>query len=159
MSARTGFRFTGRLALMLLAAFFGLVFLVNGVFVYLATDSFRGLDTADAYRKGLAYNRTLERADAQRALGWRVELGLDGAWPVLRLADATGTPLNGLSVTGTARRPVDERADRTLAFVWSGDGSYRADVALPERGQWNLRVEVARDGGPPFLIEQRLWFN
>ena len=152
-------RFTGRTALTLLLAFFGIVFAVNGVFVYVATDSWRGVDTEDAYRKGLAYNETLARAEAQRALEWRPELYLEGAQPVLRLADRAGRPLNGLKVTGVARRPVDEAADRPLLFEWTGDGEYRADTALPAQGQWDLHVVIARHDGAPYLIEQRLWLK
>ncbi len=159
MSERAAFRFTGRMALALFAAFFGVVFVVNGIFVYFATDTWRGLDTDDAYRKGLAWNDRLARAEVQRALGWRTELVLDGARPALRLADRAGVPLNGLDVTGVARRPVDEHADRPLKMVWQGDGLYRAAAELPERGQWDVRLEVARRDGPPFLIEQRLWLK
>lgn len=156
MSERTEFRFTGRMALALFAAFFGVVFVVNGIFAYLATNSWRGLETNDAYQKGLDYNDTLARADAQRALGWRVDITLDGARPVLRLVDKAERPLDGFEVTGVARRPVDERADRTLAFVGRGDGVYRSDVVLTEPGQWDVRIEVARRDGEPFLIGQRL---
>jgi nitrogen fixation protein FixH len=157
MSGGTGFRMTGRRTLALFIGFFGVIFVVNGIFVWVATDSWRGLDTPDAYLKGLAWNQTLERAEAQKALGWQVEVTLDGARPVVRLRDSAGAPLDGLAVTGIARRPVDEHADRTLELVGHGDGVYRADVTLPARGQWHLHVEVARRSGPPFLIEQRLW--
>ena len=157
MNARPEFRFTGRTVLALFIGFFGVVFVVNGVFVWQATDTWRGLDTPDAYVKGLAWNATLERAAAQKALGWQIEVSLDGARPVVRLFDRDGRPLGGLAVTGVARRPVDEHADRALVLVGSGDGAYRADSDLPAHGQWDLRVEVARRDGPPFLIEQRLW--
>ena len=157
MTARAPFRFTGRMTLGLIIGFFAVIFAVNGIFVWYATQSWHGLDTDDAYRKGLDYNATLERAAAQKALGWRAEVTLDGARPVLRLSDSTGQPLSGLAVTGVARRPVDEHADRALELVGAGDGVYRAASDLPARGQWELRVEVARRDGPPFLIEQRLW--
>lgn len=152
-------RFTGRTALTLFLSFFGIVFAVNGVFVYVATESWRGIDTEDAYRRGLAYNETLARAEAQRALGWRTELSLEGARLVLRLADRVGEPLNGLEVTGVARRPVDAAADRPLVFEWVGDGVYRAGSELPAHGQWDARISVTRRDGPPYLIEQRLWLK
>ena len=47
---------------------------VNGVFTYFALESFGGLETEQAYLKGLDYNRTLEAAAAQRERGWQVEL-------------------------------------------------------------------------------------
>jgi nitrogen fixation protein FixH len=157
MNARPMLRFTGRTVLALFVGFFGVIFLVNGAFIWFATQSWHGLDTDDAYRKGLDYNATLARAEAQKVLGWRAEVSLDGARPVVRLFDRDGRPLGGLAVTGVARRPVDEHADRALVLVGYGDGAYRADSDLPAHGQWDLRVEVARRDGPPFLIEQRLW--
>jgi nitrogen fixation protein FixH len=157
MSAQTGFRFTGRSTLALFLGFFAIVFIVNGIFVWQATQSWRGLDTDDAYRKGLAFNEELARADAQRALDWQAEIVLDGARPVLSLRDAAGAPLDGLDIVALARHPVDEHGDRALALVAAGDGIYRADADLPAHGQWDLRVTVTRRDGPPYLIERRLW--
>jgi len=147
------------MALLMFLGFFACVFLVNGIFVYYATDTWRGLDTKDAYVKGLAYNETLARAEAQRALGWQVSVALDGDRPVLTLADRQGMPLDGLEVTGIARHPVDEHGDQALAFLAIGRGIYRTDGVLPQKGQWDLRVEVARPDAVPFLIEQRLWLK
>lgn len=157
MSAGTGFRFTGRSVFALFAAFFGVIIIVNGIFVWKATTTWRGLDTADAYVKGLAYNEVLERAAAQKALGWQVAVSVDGDRPVLRLADSTGAPLGGLSVTALARRPVDEHDDRALLMVHQGDGVYRADQSLAARGQWDLHIEIARRAAPAYIVEQRIW--
>ena len=55
-------------------AFFGVVLLANGTMIGLAFATWTGLETEGAYQKGLAYNRVLDRARAQAALGWRVDL-------------------------------------------------------------------------------------
>ena len=156
MITQTGFRFTGRHALALFVGFFAVVFIVNGIFVWAATQSWRGIDTDDAYRKGLDFNETLARADAQRALGWQAGIGLEGARPVLRLRDAAGMPLDGLAISGIARRPVDEQGDQVLDLTAAGGGVYRAGGDLPVPGQWDVRISVARPDGPPFLIRQRI---
>jgi len=59
----------GRHVLMALIGFFGVMFLVNGIFVYFAVATFSGGDTSDPYRKGLHYNETLQAADRQAERG------------------------------------------------------------------------------------------
>ena len=51
--------------------------LANGAMIWLAFATWTGLETEGAYQKGLAYNRTLEEAEAQAALGWQVDLELE----------------------------------------------------------------------------------
>ena len=60
---------TGRHVLMMMLGFFGVIFAVNGVFAFLAIDTFTGLETEQAYLKGLDYNRTLTAAAEQRTTG------------------------------------------------------------------------------------------
>ena len=46
-------------------AFFGVMVLVNAIFLYLAVSTFSGGDASNAYRKGLHYNETVEAAKRQ----------------------------------------------------------------------------------------------
>ena len=64
----------GRHVLLGLVAFFGLIFLVNGVFIYYALSTFGGGDTSDPYRKGLHYNDTLAEAAREAEQGWDAKL-------------------------------------------------------------------------------------
>ena len=153
---------TGRTALFLMLGFFGVVFAANGVFVYLATSSWTGLYTDDAYRKGLDYNQTIERAAAQQALGWRTSVSLDAVDQsthrlTVLLNDRTERPLDNREVTATLRGTVSAGDDIAVPLNWTGSGHYSADVALPARGQWDVRVEVVRDSDVPYLIETRRW--
>lgn len=155
---------TGRTVLLGLVAFFAVVFAANIVFVWLANESWSGLSTEDAYRKGLAYNETLARADAQRALGWQASTDIrtraDGRHElVVTLREREGRPVDGRSVAATFRWPVTEGRDFTAPLVQVGPGEYRAVFTPPTLGQWNLRVEVARGDEAPFLIETRLWLK
>lgn len=155
---------TGRTALFLILGFFGIVFAANGVFVYLATSSWNGLYTNDAYRKGLDYNQTIERAAAQQALGWQTSVSLDRLDDnahrlTVLLRDSAGRPIDNKEVTVALRHPVSAGEDMVVQLNWTGAGHYSADVALPQRGQWDAYVEVARDRDMPYLIETRLWPN
>ncbi len=165
MSAMTQRPWTGRTALFLILSFFGVVFAANGVFLYLAASTWNGLSTDDAYRKGLNYNRTIERAAAQRELGWRTAVSLEELGDGQRrltvlLHDRTEQPINNRAVTAMLRRPVSEDTeDIEVSLNWAGAGLYATDLALPEGGHWDVRVEVAREGDLPYLIETRLWPN
>jgi nitrogen fixation protein FixH len=62
---------TGRHVLYAMLIFFGVIFVVNGVFIYLARSTFTGVSTEDAYHKGLAYNDVIRAAGSQHTLGWQ----------------------------------------------------------------------------------------
>lgn len=159
-----GRQITGRTVLLGLMAFFAVVFAANIVFVWLANESWSGLSTEDAYRKGLAYNDTLARAEVQRALGWQASTDIraraDGRHElVVTLREREGRPVDGRTVTANFRWPVSEGQDFTTALAQVGPGEYRAAFTPPTLGQWNLHVEVARGDEAPFLIETRLWLK
>ena len=67
----------GRHVLMVLCGFFGVMFVVNGIFVYFAVATFSGGDTSDPYRKGLHYNETLTADERQAERGWRTDIAYD----------------------------------------------------------------------------------
>jgi nitrogen fixation protein FixH len=61
----------GAHVLLVFLGFFATIFLVNGIMVYAALSTFGGLEIADAYRKGLAYNARIAEGQAQAQRGWR----------------------------------------------------------------------------------------
>ncbi len=156
---------TGRKALSLLLGFFAVIFLVNGVFIYFAINSFSGLSTRNAYVKGLNYNRTLAEGRAQQAAGWQLtatalqvapgrEFVLD-----VRVTDRQGRPLDNLNLSGQLRRPTHEGDDLTLEFEATGKGGYRALTATDAAGQWDLRLLAQVDGATGYRWEKRLWLK
>ena len=151
---------TGRHVLIMLLAFFGIVFAANGAFVYFARASWTGVETEDAYRKGLSYNRAVTDAEAQHALGWKIaafEVSMDAGRQVMtvRLVDAGGAPLRGLDVAASLRRPTTDRLDRQVTLSEGEDGLYRAALDLPEPGQWDVEV-VATRGHDRFRAVHRI---
>lgn len=164
MSALSQRQWTGRHALALLMGFFGVVFAANAVFVYVALESWTGLSTDDAYRKGLTYNQTIARADAQHALGWRVAVTLEAAAPgrqrlALTLYDRDGRPIDGRAVTATLRGPPETDSDLTTQLAWVYAGRYAAEFASAYRGRRDVHIEVDRGAAEPYLIETELWLK
>ncbi|MFZ1989234.1 MAG: FixH family protein [Alphaproteobacteria bacterium] len=160
MSARE-FRLTGRHVLMMLVAFFGIVFAVNGAFIYYALKTHPGDDVQDAYVAGVEYNRELAEKREQQKLGWQASLSVkadarNGQFIEVAFADAKGEPLLGLKVNAMLRSPVVASLDRPLKFVSAGLGIFRADVNEPRAAQWDLIIEARNDTGEVFRLRHRL---
>lgn len=131
-------------------ASFVIVAAVNGVFIYFASVSWTGLQTEDAYEKGLAYNATIDAAKAQEKLGWKASvsfdaLGENGGRLTVDLADRDGAPIDGASVHGLAVRPTREGLDQEINLAAVGRGRYAADIELPLPGVWDIKLSARRD--------------
>lgn len=150
--------FTGRTVLIWLLGFFGLVFVVNGAFIYYAEHSFPGLSATNAYEAGLDYNRVLEAADEQRLLGWHVELSVEPQTRslILNVHDEKNIPLDGLTAVAELRRPAEATDDRQANFAATGQGIYRADGVLSAAGTWNATLHIQRAERDEYILEQRL---
>jgi nitrogen fixation protein FixH len=141
-------------------AFFVTMVSANGIMIWIAVRSWTGTATDQAYEKGLAYNRNLEAARLQAALGWssrleaRVVAGFT-AEALLTLSDVTGAPIEDAEVEARFERPTQIGADFTVGLAHEGQGRYRADFALPLVGQWNVHV-IARRGGALFVHDERM---
>lgn len=155
---------TGRHVLYAMIGFFGVVFLVNGVFVYFATSSWTGLETDNAYIRGLAYNRTLEAASAQDALGWGMQFdvaapGKRSAVMTARFAHVDITPVERLQVEVEIRRPATDAEDRIVALEESEPGVFSGAVDLPYAGNWDMRMTARDERAELYVVERRVWIK
>jgi nitrogen fixation protein FixH len=155
---------TGRHVLFAIVGFFVLVTGVNGIMIYKALTTFGGVETQDAYRKGLAYNQRIAAEEAQAALGWHDELGYSAADRALTLAlkDRDGRPVTGASVTATVGRSATNSFDQTLTMSESSAGQYRAPVSLAP-GTWIVDAAVSHEAAAgktaEFAIRRRIWLK
>ncbi|HPF78049.1 MAG TPA: FixH family protein [Alphaproteobacteria bacterium] len=119
--------------------FFGVVFLLDGIFAYTAISTQTGLVTDQAYEKGLAYDVVLEEAKNQPKLNDTVSYDV----PMLRwkLADEQGAPLLNATVTAKLIRPVQDGHDFDISLVHKGNGIYEAPLNLPYKGLWEAKLE------------------
>lgn len=144
-------------------AFFGVVLAANGAMVVLAIASWPGLETQQAYQRGLAHDEALAAAAAQAALGWEVEFALEQTGPRaaalrLDLADRFGNTLQHAEVQAALVRPTHGGHDLVVAVPHHYGGRYLKDIALPLAGQWEVRVRiVAQDG--EYRLRERVWIE
>lgn len=152
---------TGRMVLIGMVAFFGVVAAVNGVFIYLSLSTFPGVETDGAYRKGLTYNQSLAEAESWRALGWRIDLAWRNQGPdrgrfTLKLTGSDGAGLVGQEVALILRRPVHAEADRNLRLGEGKAGVYGSKIISMAPGNWDAMVRITRPGKADFMHRQRI---
>ena len=150
--AASGKELKGWHVLLIMLGFFGVLFAVNGVFLYHAITSFPGEDIKKSYVQGLSFNETLADRAAQAELGWSAEAGLVEDQLILRLLDAADAPLSSQLVVGELRRLASNHEDRAISFQPRMSGEYVAETGPLAAGQWLLRVNVFDAQGETVLF-------
>jgi len=154
VAAKPAWTITGRHVLVGMILFFGVIFVIDGMFIATAYRTFSGQVASNPYEAGLAFNQTLEQRRREAALGWKATVDTPDAGVVaVRMVDKAGAPLSALSMTGVLERPATEVGRQTLVFKPAGDGWYRAAARLD--GAWDLSAS-ARNAQESFEIETRL---
>ncbi len=135
----------------ILVAGFGVVLAVNLAMIWIAMSTWTGISTNRAYDKGITYNRNLDAAERQAALGWQATIetnqgaGLAGTISV-RLVDIRDQPLERIDVRADFERPTHQGYDFGLVLERTGPGTYTASFTAPLAGLWDVRVIATRDG-------------
>lgn len=151
---------TGRAVLFWLVGFFALVIGVNAVMVKAATSTFGGVQTSSSYKAGLKFKQEIAAAEQQSARDWRVDGKLvhdKAGQAVLDIAvrDATGVPVTGLAAVAHLEHPADARRDHDVPLRLIGAGQFHG-VATASAGQWELVIDLARDGERVFRSRSRV---
>jgi len=151
----------GRHVLVALVAFFGVMLVANGIFVYFAVATFSGGDTSNAYRKGLDYNDTLAAAERLAARGWQSQIGYDDRAGRLSLSvrDREEVPVTGLNIEAALSRPATAQEDQAVGLTEAEPGVYAADIKLAP-GLWVISVapsEARNASEPVYRLKHRLF--
>jgi nitrogen fixation protein FixH len=159
-SSPTGFRLTGRMVLLILIVFFGVVIVVNLFMAYVAVHTFSGLQNQRPYETGLEFNRTLKSAGVQQELHWQVsshyERLADGRISLkLSLRDKNGQPVDGTATKVSLLSPVNALRDVVFDLIPQGAGEF-SGTASADAGQWDLVIEVKRDNAEVFRSVSRV---
>ena len=150
---------TGPMVLACLIAFFGVVFAVNAVMIRAATSTFGGVETGSSYQAGMAYARESSDARAQDARAWQVKADVRSVEHktliTIEARDAQGRPLTGLEASATLHHPTDARADHPMALSERSPGFF-GGATTATAGQWDMRIELTRNGERLFRSRNRV---
>ena len=136
----------GRIVPWVIAAFYVAFVSAFIGFVVIAFNNPPNEVTAEAYQKGLAYNRTLDKAAVQDQLGWTSDTAYENGRVVFSLRDADGQPLPGAVARAWFVHPNLKANDRSVDLKDNGHGIYAATIALPAEGLWKVHVTAEHDG-------------
>ena len=150
-SSKSG-KLTGWHVFWIMLGFFGLMFTVNGIFLYHAITSFPGEDVKKSYLQGLDYNHTLEAKAAQDQLGWSAAAGMVGSDLVFDLTDADGNPLEGYQVTSELRRAASTAHDQIAKMQPLQSGSYAVNLSDLPAGRWDVQFQVIDPAGDDIVF-------
>jgi len=152
-------RLTGWTVLFYLLFFFGVVGGVNGVMIYEALSTMRGVDTESAYQAGRMFEHDVAMLKAQDARHWQVDAKLTPAANGTRLEliarDEADHVLAGLVASASFERPTDRGLDRKIALTEDSPGQYYGRTELIP-GQWDLVIEISRQGQQLFRSKNRV---
>ncbi len=137
--------FTGRHMAAILVAFFGVVIAVNFTMARYAVSTFGGLVVDNSYVASQKFNGWLEKARAEKRLGWSMDLQRR---PDLRLTltlRSGAGPMADAHVSALARHPLGVLPERTLRFRALGGGHYESLEILPA-GRWIVHLKADAHG-------------
>ena len=117
--------------------FFGLIIVVNSIFIYQAINTNSGVVIAQPYEKGLGFNKTLEKARSQPDIEKKVFYKAG----ILRWE----LPVNNAVVTAKILRPVQDGYDFDIILTHIGGGVYETKPALPMPGAWTAKMKATWD--------------
>jgi nitrogen fixation protein FixH len=140
---------TGRKVLMILVGCFGVMLSVNFYMAHMAVKTFPGLDQNDPYDVGIAYNKEIDAAKAQTALGWSVDLSRtfegDATRIIANVKDKAGQPVSGLDASMHFFYPTTRKLDQIVAANAAGDGVYSGAAGL-QHGHWEVEITFNHQG-------------
>jgi nitrogen fixation protein FixH len=138
--------------------FFVVLSFVFGGFTYVALKTHTGLVTDNAYKKGIAYNETINKDKQQKALGYKAHLARPAGTVVFTLADKAGAPVEISSASIWLFRPTNAKGDVRAEMTAAGAGRFEYKAAPPAAGLWEVRI-LAETAAGPYQYAKRMVFE
>lgn len=138
---RTG-HFTGWHMTAILVSFFAVVVGVNLYMARAAVGTFGGTVVDNSYVASQRFNQWLDKADAQKSLGWTVTAKLSADRHIDVAAGKRGVRLDGVTISAVVRHPLGRAPEQVLAFQPQA-GRWVSTTPLPP-GRWLVHLSVVR---------------
>ena len=129
--------------------FFGVIFTMNAIMVYIALSTWTGLETRNTYIKSPKFNTILEERQRLLDLGWSFSIDarkINSHSITIKalITNKDGKPLDGF-VRMSLLRPTHHGKDKSLTMTKVGD-LYVVTTKLPLKGQWDVKITMNTQG-------------
>jgi nitrogen fixation protein FixH len=128
------------------------VVVVNGVLIFQALTTFTGVTVGQSYDRGRTYNRVLDEAARQDALGWSLRASVEGGQITVTARDRADAPIAGL-LEAHLLRPLD--GERIPLPDIAGAGRFVLELPELRAGQWEFRGLLTSAAGERHDLRQR----
>ncbi|WP_310620950.1 FixH family protein [Flexibacterium corallicola] len=147
--------------------FFGIIFTANAYLIYIAVETFPGLEVESSYEVSQGYNSEIARAKAQAVRGWQVNAQVnrnnDGSVNIgLDALDKEGNPISPQKVQVTFQRPTITTTDVVVPLLEQKVGRYVGNLEHLAAGNWTVIVEAfseQSDAKPAFVSRNRTYLE
>lgn len=154
-------KITGKTVILAMIAFYGVIISVNSLFIFFAIDTWPGLTTEDSYKKGLAYNQTIDAAAKQSAMGWNSIVTVDAATNtdktiIIRMTEDADTPIGKLVVTAKMERAVGDHKTQIITLSETAPGEYSGTFKEPAEGRWIAEINAVGSNNASFRMKHQV---
>ena len=120
--------------------FFVVLIAVDGTMATIAVRTNPGTVTQHPYESGLAYNKVVEAANAQKKLGWTGDVDFKNGTLTFSLRDAVQHAVIPDSVHVSFIRPSQSGMDFEADLLPDGNGHFALTPQFSAKGLWEVRV-------------------
>ena len=133
-------------------AFFAVVITANFTMAWFASGSWTGLVVKNSYVASQNYNKKIEAAKKQKAMGWHLRFNYSDKLLAFSFLDTNNQPIIFDNVSVIIGRPVSQEGDVKLNLAHESQGHYQARIELSE-GVWGFQLTA--EGNNPYRSEGR----
>ena len=157
-------KITGKKVLLWFVGFFGIILIANVVLLWLAFDTWTGLDVSSPYQFSQQYQTELEDAKRQSSLNWSVvvsaELVNDELTRIeVQAKDNNGNELTGYQVVSKFSRPTQSKDDIKIELNEINAGTYEGELVNELAGQWDLITDFFKNDSRIFRSKNRIFLK
>lgn len=126
---------------------FGLVvffMLMDVFFIGIAVKTFSGVQTENAYQKGVDFDKIHNQEIYDKDIGWKVKLHLNDLQNKIQLdlSDKVNVPITGAKIQAKIISPVTAKFDQALFLKEVSEGKYEANFQPKYKGQFEVRIKA-----------------
>lgn len=122
--------------------FFGVLIILDSVFIFLAFSSHTGLVNKNSYQEGLNYNDIISQKEKQDKLNWITYLEIENKNLIFKIQSNDNVDFSHAKVNAHFSSPINDKNDFEQTLVLKNKNSFNSQIIFPHKGVWDVRIFV-----------------